>query len=289
MYNLKKILVNKGSNISLKDYDTSYSGEYDKETGKEILRKNVEKLAELQEVLYADGKNALLIILQAPDAAGKDGVIRHVMSGINPQGCTVHSFKSPSKIELEHDYLWRHYIALPARGQIGVFNRSHYENVLITKVHPQYILSENIAGYDSVEKIDNKFWESRYEQINNFEKTISQNGTTILKFFLNISKEEQKERLIARLEDKNKNWKFNSGDLKARDNWDKYQKAYEEMINKTSTDYAPWYIIPADKKYFSRVAISDIIIDKLKSLNLKFPQGESDEELQASKTKLLSE
>lgn len=227
--------------------------------------------------------------MQASDTAGKDGAIRHVMSGINPQGCRVHSFKTPSKEELEHDYLWRHYKVLPERGMIEIFNRSHYENVLVTKVNPEFILKENIPGIDSVDKIDNSFWQQRYNQINNFEKYLCQNGTHILKFFLHISKDEQKERLLARLDNPDKNWKFNTDDLRARKQWNSYQQAYTEMLENTSTENAPWYVIPADKKYFARVAVGDIILDKLESLDLKFPRGESDKILAKAKEQLLAE
>ncbi|HPD43602.1 MAG TPA: polyphosphate kinase 2 family protein, partial [Dysgonamonadaceae bacterium] len=206
-----------------------------------------------QEMFYADDSHSMLIILQAPDAAGKDGVIRHVMSGINPQGCRVHSFKTPSKNELEHDYMWRHYLALPERGMIEIFNRSHYENVLATKVNPEWILNERIPGFDSVDKIDKDFWERRYKSINAIEKHWVDNGMVIVKFFLHLSKDEQKQRFLDRLDDPDKNWKFSSADLKARAQWKEYQHAYEEMLENTSTDYAPWYVIPADKKFFARV------------------------------------
>lgn len=286
---INKLIVKPGSKISLKDYQTDYTGGFDKSAGKEELKNNVKELAELQKVFYADNRYSLLIILQAPDAAGKDGAIRHVMSGVNPQGCRVHSFKKPSKKELDHDYLWRHYLALPERGMIEIFNRSHYENVLVTKVHPEYIMYENIPGIDTVDKIDQSFWENRYEQINNFEKHIHQNGTEILKFFLHLSKEEQKERLLGRLNEDDKNWKFNSGDLEERKLWDKYQEVYTRMLNKTSKEYAPWHVIPADKKYFSRMAIGEVIVDKMKSLDLKFPEGEGKEDLAAAKQALLDE
>ena len=242
-----------------------------------------------QRVFYADDRFSLLIILQASDTAGKDGVIRHVMSGINPQGCRVHSFKTPSKEELDHDYLWRHYKTLPERGMIEIFNRSHYENVLATKVNPQFLLNENLPGIDSVDKVDNKFWENRYEQINNFEKHLCQNGTHILKFFLHISKDEQKERLLARLDNPDKNWKFSKADMEARAQWDKYQTAYTEMLQNTSKEYAPWYVIPADKKFFARVAVGDIILEKMQSLQLRFPSGQSDKILAEAREQLLAE
>ncbi len=278
------------SNINLSDFDTAYTGkELNKKLGKKELKKNKKELSALQEVFYADNRYGLLIVLQAPDAAGKDGAIRHVMSGVNPQGCRVHSFKAPSKEELDHDYLWRHYKALPERGMIEIFNRSHYENLLVTRVHPNYIMGERIPNYDSVDKIDDAFWNSRYEQINNFEKHIAQNGTHILKFFLNLSKDEQKNRFMARLDNPDKNWKFSSSDMSERAYWDDYQKAYQEMLRHTTTDYAPWYVIPADDKWFSRMLIGEIIVEKLKSLDLKFPPAEKTEMLAEARKLLLNE
>lgn len=284
-----KFIVKAGSKINLKDFDTSFTAGMNKKEGSKELAKNVEELAAFQEKFWADNRYSLLIVLQAPDAAGKDGAIRHVMSGLNPQSCRVNSFKVPSSEELDHDYLWRHYKNLPERGMIEIFNRSHYENVLVSKVNPQYLMAENIPGLDKPEKADKKFWNERYEQINNFERTIYQNGTHILKFFLHLSKDEQKERLLDRLNNADKNWKFSSADLGARAQWDEYQKAYEEMLEKTSTDYAPWYIIPADKKFFARVAIGEIIVEKLKSLDLRYPEPETAEELAKAKESLMNE
>ena len=288
-YNYNEFKVSDESSVDLKKYSTNESGGFDKKTAKVEIKSNIKELKKIQRVFYADDRFSLLIILQASDTAGKDGVIRHVMSGINPQGCRVHSFKTPSKEELDHDYLWRHYKALPERGMIEIFNRSHYENVLVTKVNPQFLLNENLPGIDSVDKVDDKFWENRYEQINNFEKHLYQNGTHILKFFLHVSKEEQKERLLARLDDPDKNWKFNTADLEARAQWDEYQTAYKEMLENTSKEHAPWYVIPADKKFFARVAVGDIILQKLQSLNLRFPSGESDKILTEAREQLLSE
>ena len=275
--------------ISLNDYSTDESGGFDKKSAKKEVKNSISELKKLQRIFYADDRFSLLIVLQASDTAGKDGVIRHVMSGINPQGCRVHSFKTPSKEELDHDYLWRHYKALPERGMIEIFNRSHYENVLATKVNPSFILNENLPGIDSVDDIDDVFWQKRYEQINNFEKHLYQNGTHILKFFLHVSKEEQKERLLARLDNPDKNWKFNSNDLQSREQWDEYQLAYQAMLENTSKEHAPWYVIPADKKYFARMAVSEIILEKLKSLNLRYPQGESPDLLSKAREQLLNE
>ena len=275
--------------ISLNDYSTDESGGFDKKSAKKEVKNSISELKKLQRIFYADDRFSLLIVLQASDTAGKDGVIRHVMSGINPQGCRVHSFKTPSKEELDHDYLWRHYKALPERGMIEIFNRSHYENVLATKVNPSFILNENLPGIDSVNDIDDVFWQKRYEQINNFEKHLYQNGTHILKFFLHVSKEEQKERLLARLDNPDKNWKFNSNDLRAREQWDEYQLAYQAMLENTSKEHAPWYVIPADKKYFARMAVGEILLEKLKSLNLRYPQGESPDLLSKAREQLLNE
>jgi len=285
---LKKFKVT-NSNVRLADFDSGDTLGLKKDSAKDELENNRKELDGLQDIFYADNRYSLLIILQAPDAAGKDGAIRHVMSGVNPQGCRVHSFKSPSDEELDHDYLWRHYKALPERGMIEIFNRSHYENLLITRVHPEYILNERIPGYEKVEAIDEKFWKKRYEQINNFEKHIHENGTHILKFFLNLSKDEQKERFMERLSDPTKHWKFNSADLKERGYWDEYRTVYEEMLQNTSTEYAPWHIIPADKKWFSRVAIGEIIVEKLKSLDLRYPAAEDPEALKKAKHTLENE
>ncbi len=291
MVEIDKLLAKPGENISLKDYSPAYTGKYKEKDAKKHLKKNIKKLDELQYTFYAANTHSLLIVLQAMDAAGKDGAIRHVMSGINPQGCTIHSFKAPSKNELEHDFLWRHYIRLPERGQIGMFNRSHYENVLVTKVHPEYILGEQIPGVESLKDINEQFWTDRYEQINNFEKTIHQNGTIVLKFFLHLSKEEQKNRFLDRIKEPDKNWKFSFGDIEEREHWDEYQQAFEQAISNTSTKDAPWYIIPADNKWFSRIAISDVIINTLKSLNLKIPELEAKEKakLEEAKQILLKE
>ena len=288
-YDYKTLRVKGGKKINLKDFSTNENCGYDKKSAKEEIKNNIEELDKYQEMFYADDRYSLLVILQARDAAGKDGVIRHVMSGINPQGCRVHSFKTPSKNELEHDYMWRHYKALPERGMIEIFNRSHYENVLTTRVNPEYILNERIPGYDSVEKIDKDFWENRYAAINAIEKHWTDNGMRIVKIFLNVSKDEQKKRFLSRIDNPDKNWKFSSADLQARQNWDKYEKAYEEMLEKTSTDYAPWYVVPADKKYFARVAVGDIIIEQFKKMDLRFPPAESPEMLADAREKLMNE
>ena len=257
-------------NLKIKSTETKYKGKLTKEEGAKIIIQEKKKLRELQEKLYADGSQSLLVVLQAMDAAGKDSLIEHVFGGVNPQGCSVTSFKTPSSREYSHDFLWRHYLALPQKGMIGIFNRSHYESVLVCKVHPEYNLSEKT--WDSVEDFDEKFWENRYESIRNFEKHLSQNGTTIVKIFLNVSKEEQKKRFLDRINEQEKNWKFSSGDLSERALFDEYMKCYEEAINKTSKNEAPWYVIPADNKWFARLAAIQIIIDTLEKMDLKFPE-----------------
>ncbi|WP_265129686.1 polyphosphate kinase 2 family protein [Chryseobacterium oranimense] len=275
--------------FSIKKTSTEYKGKLTKEEGEQLLIAEKEKLRELQEKLYADGSQSLLVILQAMDAAGKDSLIEHVFGGVNPQGCNVTSFKTPSTKEYSHDFLWRHYLALPQKGMIGIFNRSHYESVLVCKVHPEYNLSEKT--WSSVKDFDAKFWENRYESIRNFEKHLSQNGTTVVKIFLNVSKDEQKKRLLDRINEQEKNWKFSAGDLPERALFPEYMDAYETAINETSKDYAPWYVLPADNKWFARVAAIQIIIDTLEKMNLKYPQlGEKEkEELAEAKKTLESE
>lgn len=288
-FDYTKFLVKEGDKINLNEISNLEDGGFTKKTAKKEIKQNIKELKKFQEMFYADDRYSLLIILQARDAAGKDGVIRHVMSGINPQGCRVHSFKTPTKNELEHDYFWRHYRALPQRGMIEIFNRSHYENVLATKVNPQWILNERIPGYGSIENIDQEFWDNRYESINSIEKHLHRNGMRILKFFLNVSKDEQKERFLSRIDEPDKNWKFSSADMQARKNWDDYSHAFEEMLEKTSKPYAPWYIIPADKKFFSRVAVGDIILELFKSLDLHYPPAESPDMLLKAREKLMKE
>ncbi len=289
--NTKKYLIQGGSGFFLKDFSTTYNGHLDKATGKEELERVKGELKDYQEALYASDSHSFLIIFQAMDAAGKDSAIEHVMSGLNPQGCQVYSFKTPNSEEYSHDFLWRHYKALPERGKIGIHNRSHYENVLVCKVHPEYVLSENIPGLSDVKKIDNKFWKARYESIRDFEKHLVANGTVVLKFFLHVSKDEQKQRFLDRIEDPAKNWKFSVGDLKERALWDKYMKAYEEAIKETSTPDAPWYVIPADKKWYARLAISQVIAEALESLNLKYPvlPKEEADQLETIKQQLTTE
>lgn len=256
--------------FSIGDAKTEFKSNLEKEEGEQMLRKEKIKLRKLQERLYADSGKSLLVVLQAMDAAGKDSLIEHVFGGVNPQGCEVHSFKTPSSKEYSHDFLWRHYLALPEKGKIGIFNRSHYESVLVCKVHPEYNLNEKVWNF--VSDFDDKFWEERYESIRNFEKHLSENGTTVIKIFLHISKEEQKKRFLDRIDEQDKNWKFSMGDLPERALWDEYMKAYERAINETSKDHAPWFVIPGDDKWFARVAAIQIIIDALEGMKLKFPK-----------------
>lgn len=269
---LKDLLAKSGQKHLVSDFDTSSTDDITKQDAKEQLTRNVEKLAELQNMLYAQDRYSILIIFQAMDAAGKDGTIKHVMSGINPQGCQVYSFKQPSAEELDHDYLWRINRSLPERGRIGIFNRSHYEDVLVAKVHPQIVLSSKLPGIDSLADIDADFWKRRYRQINDFERYLSENGTVILKFFLNVSKEEQRKRFIERLNDPAKNWKFSFSDIEERHFWDDYMNAYSAVLTETSTEMAPWYVIPADNKWFMRYAVGKIICERMKQLNLHYPK-----------------
>ena len=252
--------------IKLNDFTTKLDIDSNKEQEELALDKIQQKLSKKQDAMYAHNRHAFLICLQGMDTSGKDSLIREVFKEFNPRGVVVHSFKTPTSTELEHDYLWRHYLALPEKGKFAVFNRTHYENVLVTRVHPEYILFENLPGIENVEDITPQFWENRMEQIINFEKHISQNGTKILKFYFHMSKEEQRERLLKRLENPEDNWKFSTGDLKERERWDDYMEYYEEAINKTSTDFAPWYIIPADDKGVARYIVAKTIWEEMQKL-----------------------
>lgn len=260
---------------TFEDFDSS-----DKALKKDLERIR-EELGKFQDKLYAHGKYGVLVCLQGMDTSGKDSLIREVFKDFNARGVVVHSFKVPTELELKHDYMWRHYIALPARGKFSVFNRTHYENVLVTKVHPEYILGENIPGVESIADIDAAFWEQRYRQINDFEKHIAENGTLIFKFFLHLSKEEQRQRLLRRIRLREKNWKFSPGDLKERKLWDAYQECYEEAINKTSKEHAPWYVIPADNKRGARVIVATILLEALKKYK-DIEEPELDAEIKAN-------
>ena len=250
-------LVRPGKKFKLSDYSTDDTDDFkDKATAREAEKENLKKLAKLQDLLYAQAKHAVLIVLQAMDSGGKDGTIKHVFSGVNPQGCTVTSFKEPSHIELAHDYLWRVHAATPERGTIGIFNRSHYESVLVERV-------KNL--------VPPKVWSKRYDHINNFEKILSDEGTTIIKFFLNISYDEQRKRMERRLSDPTKNWKFSASDLKERKRWDQYMEAYQDALHKCSTDWGPWYVVPSDHKWYRNWAISEIIVRTIEKLDLHYP------------------
>jgi PPK2 family polyphosphate:nucleotide phosphotransferase len=260
---MKQHLVEPGKKIKLAERDPQDTGDFEggKEEGLKAVAKLNEKLQELQELLYAEGKHKVLVVLQAMDTGGKDGAIRRVFDGVNPQGVKVASFKVPTSEEMAHDFLWRAHKVVPANGELVVFNRSHYEDVLVVRVH-NYVPKE--------------VWSKRYEQINAFEKMLAENGTTILKFFLHISKDEQKERLQARLDDPSKHWKFSLGDLGERKLWNDYQAAYEDALNKTSTEYAPWYVVPANRKWYRDLVISTVLVDALKDLKMKYPEPKDD-------------
>jgi len=289
---LKQLLVKPGAKVSLKKFDTNYDHKmFNKKEGEELLNRGVVQLAEMQDKLYAHNQYSMLIVFQAMDAAGKDSSIKHIMSGLNPQGVRVTSFKTPSSNELDHDFFWRHYKELPARGEIGIFNRSHYENVLVTRVHPEYVLNENLPSINSLKDINESFWEDRYKQINRFEKNINENGTLVLKFFLHVSKKEQKKRFLERIEDPTKNWKFSLADMKERNHWDKYMKAYEEMLGATSQKDAPWFVIPADDKWFARLTIAAIIYREFEKMKFTYPELDKNAkaELQKAKQILMAE
>jgi PPK2 family polyphosphate:nucleotide phosphotransferase len=281
-------IVPPGKEIALKDFDPGFTGKYDdKKEAAGKLEEDLKKLEESQGILYAQGLYSVLIILQAMDAAGKDSVIKHVMSGMNPQGVAVTSFKAPSAEELRHNFLWRCVKALPERGQIGIFNRSYYEEVLIVRVHPEILDHEPLPP----EAKDKDIWNNRYEDINAFERHLTRNGTYVLKFFLHVSKLEQKKRFLERIDTPEKNWKFSATDLKERALWGDYMKAYEQMLNHTSTEWAPWYVVPADHKWFTRMVIADVIAKTLKSIKLAYPEmtEEHKKELGAAREELEKE
>ena len=288
-FRLRQLAVEPGRKVNLqKDFDPDFSGGFkDKSGALEHVAQNVERLSELQEKLYAQDTYALLIVLQAMDAAGKDGAIRHVMSGVNPQGCRVTSFKAPSAEELDHDYLWRAAKAVPARGMIGIFNRSYYEEVLVVRVHPEFLNAQKLPSDTTGKDI----WKRRYREINNFEEYLTSNGIGVLKFFLNISRSEQRKRFLARIDEPDKNWKFSIADAKERTHWDEYQHAFEDMLENTSTGHAPWFVIPSDNKWFARLAISQTICSYLERLDLAFPEVSKERlaELQAIRTQLVDD
>ena len=278
----KPYRVTNGKKFRLKDVDPGDTGELkseDKPKSKEMLQVGIDALADLQDVLYAQDRWAVLLVFQAMDAAGKDGTIKHVMSGVNPQGCQVSSFKTPTSTDLDHDYLWRCQKELPERGRIGIFNRSYYEETLVVRVHPEFLAAQKLPQ----ECITKHIWEERFQDIRSFERYLHRNGTIVLKFFLHVSKDEQQRRFLSRLDLPEKNWKFSASDAKERGFWDDYMKAYEEMIQETATDHAPWYVVPADNKWFTRVIVAAAIVDALSKLNLHYPK------VNAAKKKELAE
>ena len=286
--NYDHLLAPPGKTIKLKDYDPEYTGKFSsKEDAAEKLGSDIVKMAALQDVLYAQNTYSLLIILQAMDAAGKDSVIKHVMSGVNPQGCEVHSFKAPTSEDLEHDFLWRCSKRMPERGRIGIFNRSYYEEVLVVRVHPEYLMNQRIPS----KLIGKHIWAERFEDIRNFEKYQARNGTLILKFFLNVSKDEQRRRFLDRIEEPAKRWKFSFADIAERKLWDKYMASYEDMIRHTSTPEAPWFVVPADNKWFTRLVVAGAVVDALDRLDLAFPkvEGKALKELRQVRQALLAE
>jgi PPK2 family polyphosphate:nucleotide phosphotransferase len=280
--------ITKGEKFRMKDHDPAdTNGLKDKRQAHGLLDQGNALLSHMQEKLYAQDRWSLLLIFQAMDAAGKDGAIKHVMSGVNPQGCSVSSFKSPSNEELDHDYLWRTHKCIPERGKIGIFNRSYYEEVLVVRVHPTFLRAQKLAE----RLITKHIWDERYEDINSFERYLTRNGVVIRKFFLHVSKEEQKKRFLERLEDSKKNWKFSMADVQERTFWKDYQEAYEEMIQRTATKYAPWFVIPADNKWFTRAAVAAAIIEALHELDLTFPDVDKTKkkELEAVRKSLLAQ
>ena len=283
----KTYRVESGKKFRLKDFDPADTGHWrSKESATEALQEGIARTADLQGKLYAQDSWALLLIFQAMDAAGKDGIIKHVMSGVNPQGCQVFSFKAPSDLELQHDFLWRTTRDLPERGHIGIFNRSYYEEVLVVRVHPEILKSQKTPP----SLVGKNIWEERFEDIRGFERHMARSGTVIRKFFLNVSKKEQKRRFLERLDEPEKNWKFSAADIRERRCWDDYQKAYEDMIANTATEHAPWYVVPADNKWFTRLVVSAVVVETLESLDLAYPKMEEAKlkELEAAKKILIS-
>lgn len=290
--NWNKYKVKPNKDLRLSKFATQFHiKQSDKKEIKIELLNDIKEIAKLQNKLYAENRQSLLIILQGMDSAGKDGTIKHIMNGVNPQGVVVNSFKHPSTLELEHDYLWRHAQKLPEHGQITIFNRSHYENVLISKVHPEIVLAERLPDIDNINKIDKLFWQNRYQQINYFENNMVQNGTHIVKFFLHLSKHEQRNRFLERIDNKEKHWKFSSDDITEREFWEDYQDAYEQALKHTSTKTAPWYIIPAGDKLYTHLLVGKIILEKLKKMNPSFPPVDKKEKelLKQAKEKLKKE
>jgi PPK2 family polyphosphate:nucleotide phosphotransferase len=286
---IARFRVDKGQGFKLADCDPcdTCGLDIDKKEAKDLLENGVKRLSKLQERLYAEGRWAILAVLQGLDTAGKDGVIKHVLSGVNPQGCEVHSFKAPSSLELAHDYLWRCTLALPARGRIGIFNRSYYEETVVVRVHPELLQKQNLPP----KLVTDDIWQQRFEDINNYELHLARNGTVPLKFYLNLSKDEQLKRLLARIDDPDKRWKFNLYDVEERKLWDKFLDVYEDTIRHTATEHAPWYVVPADNKWFSRLVVAAVLVEQMEALDLQFPKFDHDnvDELEKAKADLLEE
>ena len=285
---IKPFLVENGKHFRLKDYDPGETrGLKSREDAIELLQRGIHQMTELQDRLYAQDRWALLVMFQAMDAAGKDSAIKHVMSGVNPQGCEVHAFKEPSAEELDHDYLWRASEVLPRRGHIGIFNRSYYEEVLVVRLHDKILKSERLPH----PLVTKHIWAERFEDIARFERYLTRNGIVIRKFFLNVSKEEQKRRFVERLKEPSKNWKLSPSDVRERQRWDDYQNAYEEMIAHTASDYAPWYVVPADNKWFTRLVVAEVVIETMEKLKLRYPKLDATQrrELKAAMARLLRE
>lgn len=289
---IKMMRIKPGTKVSLKDHPPSYANKaVTKEKAQRLMEEGVKGLQEMQDKLYSHNEHSVLIVIQAMDAAGKDSLVKHVLGSLNPSGVMVVPFKAPNDKELEHDYLWRHNIALPGRGEIGIFVRSHYENVLVTRVHPEYVLNERIPGIDKVEKVNKEFFRTRFRQINDWEKYLTENGTSIIKIFLHSSKDDQKKQFMERIEDATKNWKFSMADMKERSYWDQYMEAYEDMLSHTSTEWAPWYVVPANDRWFARIAAGGIIYREFEKLKLTYPvvTDEQKLKLEEAKQQLLSE
>lgn len=281
---LEHVTVPPDTKVRLKEHDPGWTGHItDRKEAKALLKDGIKRLARQQDVLYAQDRYSLLLVFQAMDAAGKDGTIEHVMSGVNPQGCQVFSFKAPSVEERDHTYLWRSMKALPERGRIGIHNRSYYEEVLVTRVHPEIITSQQLP-----EPLKDKgIWKRRYREINDFERHLTDNGVVILKFFLHVSRDEQRQRFLARIEDESKNWKFSIGDVKERGFWNDYMRAYEHVLSNTSTAHAPWFVVPADNKWFTRLAVAAIIYQALENLDLRYPEMSDAQRQELQKFKVL--
>jgi PPK2 family polyphosphate:nucleotide phosphotransferase len=286
---IARFRVDKGSGFTLAGYDPcdTCGLDIDKKEAKELLETGVKRLSKLQERLYAEGRWAILAVLQGLDTAGKDGVIKHVLSGVNPQGCEVHSFKAPSSLELAHDFLWRCTLALPARGRIGIFNRSYYEETVVVRVHPELLEKQNLPP----KLVTGDIWKQRFEDINNYELHLARNGTVPIKFYLNLSKDEQLKRLLARIDDPDKRWKFNLYDVEERKLWEKFLEVYEDTIRHTATEHAPWYVVPADHKWFSRLLVAAVLVERMEALDLQFPKFDPDsvDELEKAHAGLLEE